>query len=336
MWISSDWENQLDADYEPRWPGHWTSDSKRPNFEDLSYGKALEKARLTRFNVPIKAVGVWDTVGALGIPDIGPFNFRKSLSFVDTEVSTNVSYAFQALALDERRRPYLPTVWQTPKEPSQLKVLKQCWFPGVHANIGSGYADTEIADLTLAWMISQLQSHNMLEFLPDYCLEQNELNIRFYRNAKPPQAVRTWGLGTIYNSMTMFFVPAGEQVRSPGRNCETDPKTGEFSTKRLKETHEFIHPSVRIRLALHGDGPAGDGVVWAPEALKGWKLLPPNSETGGEGNVVIAGVQTEKRFRWVSQDGNDDVEIFEDKLESIELELLKCSPAVYERFADTL
>jgi hypothetical protein len=106
---------------------------------------------LTRLNVPIKAVGVWDTVGSLGIPDIGPFSFRKELSFIDCEVSPTVSYAFQALALDEKRKPFLPTVWQSPKcADNQLKVLKQTWFPGVHSNVGAGYSDTEIADLTLA------------------------------------------------------------------------------------------------------------------------------------------------------------------------------------------
>ncbi|MCJ1443944.1 MAG: hypothetical protein MMC23_004444 [Stictis urceolatum] len=334
--VFKDWENQLDPGYEFRFPETWPEGSERPNFKDGSYGKYLEKEHLTTLNVPIKAVGVWDTVGSLGTPDLGPFKFRKELSFMDTEVAPTVSYAFQALALDEKRKPYQPTVWQTPKfKDPQLKVMKQCWFPGVHSNIGSGYQDTGIADLTLAWMISQLQTHDILNFLPDYCIEQHELNVKFYRTAQPPLAIRTWGLGKIYDSFTLFFWPAGKKLRSPGRNVETDPHTGSFTDVRLRGTNEYIHPSVRIRLAMHGDGPGGYG-QWHPEALDNWELKPPGKGPGVRVNSFDTLSDKDDRYEWISNKKDDEVRIYEDKLGEIELELLKCSPEVYDRFIDTL
>ena len=94
-------------------------------------------------------------LGALGIPSIGfiPHHPALEYTFVDTMVAPNVQHAFQALALDEHRLPFTPTIWETPSGRTDLD-LRQCWFPGVHANIGGGYPDTMAPDLTLAWMIS--------------------------------------------------------------------------------------------------------------------------------------------------------------------------------------
>jgi hypothetical protein len=44
--------------------------------------------------------------------------------------------------------------------------LVQVWFPGVHSNIGGGIEDQGIADITLAWMMSQLK--DMITFDNNY------------------------------------------------------------------------------------------------------------------------------------------------------------------------
>jgi hypothetical protein len=184
-------------------------------------------------------------------------------------------------------------------------------------------------------MISQLEDHKILDFIPDYCIEQHELNIKFYRKSHPPQAVRTWGLGRIYDSMSLFFWPAGKVLRSPGRNVETDPKTGAFTTKRLHQTNEYIHPSVRIRLALHGDGPDGKG-IWHPEALSGFRLQPPKNGVGEKSQSNTSSSEQDDHYKWVSEINDDVVHLPEERLGRIELELLKCSPQVYERFKHTV
>lgn len=62
--------------------------------------------------------------------------------------------AFQALAIDEKREPFRPAIWN--KQPSdQPQEVKQVWFAGVHCDVGGGYATHELADVTLLWMSRQ-------------------------------------------------------------------------------------------------------------------------------------------------------------------------------------
>lgn len=71
-------------------------------------------------------------------------------------VVVDVDYAFQALAIDERRLTFPPTLWyRTQNAPT--KDLQQCWFPGVHQNIGGGAPDREIEDITFAWMVCPIR-----------------------------------------------------------------------------------------------------------------------------------------------------------------------------------
>ncbi len=77
-------------------------------------------------------VGVWDTVGALGIPFSVMALFDSHDEFYDTKMGANVSYARHALSIDEQREDFEPTVW-TPRTGVDLK---QVWFAGVHSDIG--------------------------------------------------------------------------------------------------------------------------------------------------------------------------------------------------------
>lgn len=85
---------------------------------------------MTRQNIPVRCVAVWDTVGSLGMPSIAlwPQKHAKEFAFVDTRVEDNIEYAFHALGLDEKRKPYAPTVWFKPEVQTLPKVLKQTWF----------------------------------------------------------------------------------------------------------------------------------------------------------------------------------------------------------------
>jgi hypothetical protein len=101
----------------------------------------------------IRCLGVWDTVGALGVP-IGAFNwFNQRYEFHDTELSRIVENAFHALAVDEWRKPYRPTLWDPKEKPSQN--VEQCWFVGAHADVGGGYEDARLARVTLHWMAAK-------------------------------------------------------------------------------------------------------------------------------------------------------------------------------------
>jgi uncharacterized protein (DUF2235 family) len=104
---------------------------------------------------PIQCVGVWDTVGALGIPIRGLRGLtRQKYLFHDTELSGSVAFAFHALAIDEHRAPFEPTLWLEKPKPKQL--VAQTWFAGVHSDIGGGYAESELSDLSLQWMLDNV------------------------------------------------------------------------------------------------------------------------------------------------------------------------------------
>ena len=108
-------------------------------------------------SVPIHFIGVWDTVGSLGIPDDWGvidllFDRPKRYRFHDTELSPVYTHARHAIALDERRQTFLPTLWtKIPPGPT----VKQVWFPGAHCDVGGGYVNKGLSDRTLDWMIGE-------------------------------------------------------------------------------------------------------------------------------------------------------------------------------------
>jgi len=98
----------------------------------------------------IRFIGVWDTVGSLGIPATGvPFS-RDFYQWHDTELSKIVDYAYHALALDEHRKDFTPAVW-TLRKPENMDV-EQRWFVGAHSNVGGGYRNDPLSRLALAWL----------------------------------------------------------------------------------------------------------------------------------------------------------------------------------------
>lgn len=122
--------------------------------------------------IDIHFIGVWDTVGSLGIPDTASwFPYARSrYRFHDTELSKIVKYAYQALALDEHRADFVPAVWtrnplsvkpgetRTSKKLEQIEI-EQRWFIGSHSDVGggndcdgAGRKPDPLPDLPLAWL----------------------------------------------------------------------------------------------------------------------------------------------------------------------------------------
>jgi len=123
----------------------------------VAFRRAYCKEPLTR----IKFIGVWDTVGSLGIPlpAFSRYNLER-YKFHDTTLSSTVDYAYHALAIDERRSLFTPTLWNlsTNTKNGSTQVLEQRWFPGVHSNIGGGYVDRGLSDCALHWMIQKAEA----------------------------------------------------------------------------------------------------------------------------------------------------------------------------------
>ncbi len=102
---------------------------------------------------PIRFIGVWDTVGALGIPVPfwGSLGEKKYL-FHDTEPSSIVQYARHAVSIDENREDFEPTLWSAKPGLDLLQV----WFAGVHQDIGGGYKEKGLSDAALEWLLNEV------------------------------------------------------------------------------------------------------------------------------------------------------------------------------------
>jgi uncharacterized protein (DUF2235 family) len=167
--------------------------------------------------VPIQMVGVWDTVGALGIPLRGlRAHNRVEFQFHDTELSGSVKYAFHALAIDEHRAPFEPSLWEY--KPKDGQTVEQVWFPGVHSDVGGGYSETFLSDITLGWMIDRAKTAG---------LEFDEGVMKAHPTTPKPT-------GVLHNSMSPIYRLQRALVRPVG--LQKAPKTGGDPTQSLHQS----------------------------------------------------------------------------------------------------
>ncbi|MDQ6609749.1 MAG: DUF2235 domain-containing protein, partial [Bacteroidota bacterium] len=112
---------------------------------------------------PIHFIGVWDTVGSLGIPlPWYQLANRNKYKFHDVTLSSTIRNAYHALAIDERRALFSPTLWKKSKtvsnDPEHPQQMEQRWFAGVHSNVGGGYADSALSNITLKWLMEKAEA----------------------------------------------------------------------------------------------------------------------------------------------------------------------------------
>jgi len=120
------------------------------------YAAKNEQLVADSHRIPIHFLGVWDTVGALGVPwGNFPGVSRSTTLFHNTNPSSLYENMFQALAIDEHRAAFTPTLWTAGEEDAFVlqphQRLEQRWFIGSHTDVGGGL-DSDLARITLAWM----------------------------------------------------------------------------------------------------------------------------------------------------------------------------------------
>lgn len=180
-------------------------------------------------DVDIACIGVWDTVGALGIPGHLNAFLAEFYEFQDTTLGPRIKRAFHALAIDEHRRDFVPTLWKKIPGAPVDQHLEQVWFAGSHSNVGGGYEEHGLSDLALAWMADR--------FAPFLAIDEGYLADRQDRRD-------AWGLGRIHDSATGVFgllMKANRNIRA------------------AIDTEETIHASVDTRFT---------GGQYAPKALQ--------------------------------------------------------------------
>ncbi|KAI0816687.1 hypothetical protein GGR55DRAFT_674880 [Xylaria sp. FL0064] len=217
---------------------------------------------------------------------------ERLVEFYNTHLSNKIQHGFHALALDEVRGPFSPTLWERRPQEQDTSDLRQVWFPGNHANIGGGWPDQGVANTTLAWMMDQLSSvgcefrihalERAFESTVRYYTNQEPESISKHRKHAPPswaeksiyesnKPIRPWSLHSIQSATGPLYNLVGSVCRAPGMYKKIDPKNGRPLPDYLEDTNERIHPSVRVRLACEGLG-LNDAEVWhCPSLLKYWR-----------------------------------------------------------------
>lgn len=166
----------------------------------------------------IHLVGVWDTVGSLGVPyglllgKVADAIFK--CSFHDTRLSSSIKSAYHAIAEDERRWPFRPNQWElNPKYHTELDNFKEEWFPGTHSDVGGGYPETGLSDVALAWMLDNAAKHGMKAEL------DKVENPPF---APDPNGVKHDSQSAVYKLATQLFVKIPSKIGIPIPNVTKD------------------------------------------------------------------------------------------------------------------
>ncbi|AWC21745.1 hypothetical protein CO731_01198 [Aminobacter sp. MSH1] len=181
-------------------------------------------------------IGVFDTVRALGLPGIMNMVNPYKHAFHDNELSVRVPVGLHALSIDENRKAFALVPWDEVDADGRAsgQVVEQCWFPGVHSDIGGGYDDDDnLAKLSLGWMLERLRSLSGLDF---------------------PIAVEIEGkvLGLAHDERTglgVFWLPGARSIQ--GKEVDVDRLCGDIEQRfdgynpRYRPGSLSRHPRVR-------------------------------------------------------------------------------------------
>lgn len=133
----------------------YRSDDFHPRSDEADkYRKAYS------WEIGVKFIGVWDTVGALGIPIDGlRWMTRGRYEFHDLALSSKIHSGYQALSVDDKRKVFTPAIWEPPAEG---QTIEQTWFAGCHADVGGGVPDNGLPDLALCWLVDRAKEQGLV------------------------------------------------------------------------------------------------------------------------------------------------------------------------------
>ncbi|UWQ74408.1 DUF2235 domain-containing protein [Leisingera sp. M658] len=276
--------------------------------------------------VKVKFLGVWDTVGALGIPDelfINIIDRPRKFQFHDTELGSIVATARHALAIDERRQTFTPTLW-TKFHPNC--DVEQKWFAGVHGDVGGSYFADGLGDITLEWMMRQAEAKDLVfrngaftQLKPNHMsVMHNSVKGIFARLRSLPRSVPNLKVGN-------------NNVDSSARKRQNDPplsQSGYWKTKTLAQgqchmldvyarerwnaTGLFLEKSVKYNFKATGewldasihcspDGPVpgfqAGKIAYAVTAFSDW-LQHHRRRKPGNASAVARGARREETMPW--------------------------------------
>ncbi|HAL47792.1 MAG: DUF2235 domain-containing protein [SAR202 cluster bacterium] len=175
--------------------------------------------------IEIDFLGVWDTVGALGIPARGLNRLtRKRHQFHDVRLTRIVRRGYQALAIDERRFAFRPSIWEA--KPREGQTVEQVWFAGSHSDVGGGYRAAGLAGVASNWMVQKAEDAG-LEFDAEYIAA----------NVQPA------ALDYLHDSRTSFYRLSPPHTREIAGNEATNEAVHPAAVSRFETAAPSYKPS---------------------------------------------------------------------------------------------
>ncbi|KAJ7786267.1 hypothetical protein B0H16DRAFT_25079 [Mycena metata] len=232
---------RLNAELAP-WTHHDSPGKRRADSDDHTFS--------------IKFVGVFETVGSLGLPEElthrSP-HVRNLFGFNDTLLGEHIQRAYQALALNEPRADFNCCKFeQSPGGLRKGQVLRQCWFTGCHADVGGGYKAHDLADLTLFWMASNLEDHLSL----DYTYLESLPKPNFPWGAQPPHDPAT-GIYALAHKIQRTLPTATNNVTHETIHCSVlqQRSHAESLSIDLSQHPQLVAPLLPLEDALRRHWP---------------------------------------------------------------------------------
>ncbi len=184
--------------------------------------KLKQLAPWEMFATDIQMVGVWDTVGALGIPAVFGLVDPILYGFLDTGLNPKIKHAVHALAMDERRAEFMPTLWTS--TPAAGQIVEQVWFTGAHSDVGGGERDDslgvpQLSDIPLSWMMNKAQTLGV-QFDPNVARQYaHPFDGKFALNKFHESWSLSWGI-----PVRRRVDPASNIANSVVVRCQLDPE----------------------------------------------------------------------------------------------------------------
>jgi uncharacterized protein (DUF2235 family) len=197
--------------------------------------------------VPIKFLGVFDTVGALGVPfPLFRRLFGSAYEFLNTGLRQNNEYAFHALAIDEHRKAFAPTLWSnqgaTSAKPRPIERTEQRWFVGAHANVGGGCFNDPLAQLPFRWLARKAESLG-LSFRDGFAVDPNAATAAI----SDSYGAFTWGLYRLVTLNRPYYRPIGVPPRDEGDGVTNINETIDASVfERWRADHSYRPPKLQF------------------------------------------------------------------------------------------
>ncbi len=121
-------------------------------FASLIHKEPQNYIQVTPGDMPIRFLGVFDTVASLGNPNLVGDLPKYDVKFQGGHtISPLVREALHLVSIDENRKPFMPTLMNSEDRVTEI------WFPGVHSDIGGGYRIDSLSDVTLNFMIQYIE-----------------------------------------------------------------------------------------------------------------------------------------------------------------------------------